>query len=52
VFIMTLVQGEGPPLSSTPGIERFAGILCGLVVLLGMALLVWPRGRSGRTAAG
>jgi hypothetical protein len=51
VFIMTLVQGSGPPSSILPGIERFAGILGGLGVMLVMGLLLWPSGRpSGRAA--
>jgi hypothetical protein len=29
VFIVTLVQGPGPPSSIMPGIDRFAGIVCG-----------------------
>jgi uncharacterized membrane protein YccC len=42
VFIMTLVQGWGPPNSLMPGIDRFAGITIGLVVLLIVSLLIWP----------
>ncbi|PPD43381.1 MAG: hypothetical protein CTY15_10160 [Methylocystis sp.] len=41
-FIMTLVQGFGPPLSIWPGAERFAGILIGLVILLLVSLVLWP----------
>jgi uncharacterized membrane protein YccC len=42
VFIMTLVQGFGPPLSVWPGAERFAGIMIGLVILLLVSLVLWP----------
>ena len=31
VFIMTMVQGWGPPSSIIPGIERFAGLAGGLL---------------------
>jgi uncharacterized membrane protein YccC len=41
-FIMTLVQGPAPPQSILPGINRFAGIMCGLTVLLVISLLLWP----------
>jgi uncharacterized membrane protein YgaE (UPF0421/DUF939 family) len=34
VFICTLVQGWGPPDSVLPGVERFAGIVGGLLILL------------------
>jgi uncharacterized membrane protein YccC len=44
VFIVTLVQGDGPPTSILPGIDRFAGIMCGLVVLLAISLLLAPIG--------
>jgi len=42
VFIMTLVQGFGPPLSIWPGVDRFAGIMIGLVILLLVSLVLWP----------
>ncbi len=42
VFVMTLVQGPGPPDSITPGIERFAGILGGLAVILLVGLALGP----------
>ena len=41
-FIMTLVQGPAPPQSILPGIDRFAGIMCGITVLLVISLLLWP----------
>jgi uncharacterized membrane protein YccC len=42
VFIMTLVQNGGPPASILPGIDRFAGIACGLVILLAISFLLAP----------
>jgi uncharacterized membrane protein YccC len=42
VFIMTLVQGSGPPASILPGIDRFAAMTCGLVSLLVLSLLLQP----------
>jgi uncharacterized membrane protein YccC len=42
VFIITLVQGEGPPASILPGIDRLVGITLGLTVLLIVTLLVQP----------
>jgi uncharacterized membrane protein YccC len=42
VFIMTLVQGFGPPSSIWPGVDRFAGIMIGLMVLLVVSLVLWP----------
>ncbi|HVY14865.1 MAG TPA: FUSC family protein [Rhodopila sp.] len=42
VFIMTLVQGSGPPESLVPGVSRFAGIAGGLLVLLLVSLLTAP----------
>jgi uncharacterized membrane protein YccC len=42
VFIMTLIQGFGPATSLLPGIQRFAGMLAGLLVLAVISLLVWP----------
>jgi hypothetical protein len=29
-----MIQGQGPPLSPTPGLDRFAGIMAGVSVLL------------------
>lgn len=34
VFIMTLVQGNGPPSSIMPGLDRLVGILLGISILL------------------
>jgi uncharacterized membrane protein YccC len=42
VFIVTLIQGAGPPDSIMPGVDRFAGITGGLAVLLIVSLLLWP----------
>jgi uncharacterized membrane protein YgaE (UPF0421/DUF939 family) len=33
-FLLSMIQGQGPPLSPTPGLDRFAGIMAGLFVLL------------------
>ena len=33
-FLLSMIQGQGPPLSPTPGINRFAGMMAGLTVLL------------------
>jgi uncharacterized membrane protein YccC len=46
VFIVTLVQGPGPPDSILPGIDRFAGITGGLAVLLVIGLTLWPSPRA------
>jgi uncharacterized membrane protein YccC len=42
VFIVTLVQGAGPPQSILPGIERFAGVTGGLLILLMVSALTAP----------
>jgi uncharacterized membrane protein YccC len=42
VFISTLVQGPGPPDTLLPGIERLAGIIGGLCILMGVSLLTMP----------
>jgi uncharacterized membrane protein YccC len=42
VFISTLVQGGEPPASIWPGIERFAGITGGVVILLAVVMLTAP----------
>jgi hypothetical protein len=42
VFISMLVQGWGPPNSIIQGIDRFAGITGGLLILLVVSLLTAP----------
>jgi len=39
-FLLSMVQGQGPPLSPIPGIDRFAGIIAGLSVLLVITMIV------------
>jgi uncharacterized membrane protein YccC len=39
VFMMTLVQGFGPPASIAAGVERFAGITGGLLIVLAVSVL-------------
>jgi uncharacterized membrane protein YccC len=53
VFISTLIQGWGPPASIFPGIDRFAGITGGLLILLAVSWLTAPSTIStrGLTAA-
>ena len=41
-FILTVVQGGGPPLSLEPGVDRAAGMLGALVMLFGGNLLFGP----------
>jgi uncharacterized membrane protein YccC len=42
VFIVTLIQGESPPTSIMPGIDRFGGIVGGLAILLVVSMVLWP----------
>jgi hypothetical protein len=35
-----MVQGQGPPLSPIPGIDRLAGIIAGLSVLLVITMII------------
>jgi uncharacterized membrane protein YccC len=42
VFVTTLVQGSGPPESILPGIDRFAGISLGLLMLFVVMFLIGP----------
>jgi uncharacterized membrane protein YccC len=56
VFMMTLVQGFGPPNSILAGVERFAGITGGLLIVLAVSVLTAspardsePRSASIRT---
>ena len=47
VYIMTLVQGTGPPTSIYPGIDRLVGIAGGLGILLLVSFVLWPvKGRQ------
>jgi uncharacterized membrane protein YccC len=46
VYIMTLVQGRGPPTSIYPGIDRLVGISGGLLILLLVSLVLWPMRRQ------
>jgi uncharacterized membrane protein YccC len=39
-FLLSMIQGQGPPLSPTPGLDRFAGIMAGLSVLLIITMVV------------
>jgi uncharacterized membrane protein YccC len=39
VFMMTLVQGFGPPTSILAGVERFAGITGGLLIVLAVSVI-------------
>jgi uncharacterized membrane protein YccC len=42
VFIVTMIQGPAPPTSIMPGVDRFAGIVGGLGILMVVSLLLWP----------
>jgi uncharacterized membrane protein YccC len=42
VFIMMLVQGDGPPASIMPALDRFAGITIGMTTLFVVCLLLEP----------
>jgi hypothetical protein len=52
VLIMTLVQGWGPPDSIWPGIDRFAGMIGGLSILMLVSLLIWPEKRASADTPG
>jgi|FEC22Drversion2_1045045.scaffolds.fasta_scaffold00651_7 uncharacterized membrane protein YccC len=41
-FIVTLIQGARPPDSIMPGVDRFAGIVGGLAILMIISLVLWP----------
>lgn len=41
-FVIVLVQGAGPPASLIPALNRFAGIVLGLLILLGVSFVVRP----------
>src|SRR5215217_5017813 len=42
VLIMTMVQGNGPPLTLAPGVERFVGIFFGLLIVMLVVLVTHP----------
>lgn len=46
VFIITLVQGFGPPSSVWPGVDRFGGMMGGLLMLFAVSLLLWPSNQA------
>jgi uncharacterized membrane protein YccC len=46
VLIMTLVQGWAPPDSIWPGIDRFAGMIGGLAILMLVSLAIWPEKKT------
>ena len=39
-FLLSVVQGQGPQLSISPGLDRFAGITAGLAVLLVITMVI------------
>jgi uncharacterized membrane protein YccC len=39
-FLLSMIQGQGPPVSPMPGIDRFAGIMAGLLVLLVITMII------------
>jgi uncharacterized membrane protein YccC len=39
-FLLSVIQGQGPPRSPTPGLDRFAGIMAGLSVLLVVTMVI------------
>ena len=39
-YLLSMIQGQGPPLSPTPGLDRFAGIIAGLSVLLIITMVI------------
>ena len=48
-FLMTLVQGAGPPTSILPGINRVTGITLGLTVLCLVSILLLPAPKPGES---
>ena len=49
VFVITMIQGDAPPSSIMPGVDRFAGITGGLGVLMIVSLLLWPSAEEIKT---
>jgi uncharacterized membrane protein YccC len=39
-FLLSMIQDQGPPLSPIPGLDRFAGIMAGLSVLLVITMVI------------
>ncbi|MBV8092957.1 MAG: hypothetical protein JO110_06945 [Acetobacteraceae bacterium] len=39
-FLLSMIQGQGPPISPTPGLDRFAAIMAGLSVLLVITMVM------------
>ncbi len=46
-MIMTMVTGSGPPDSIMPVIDRFAGIVCGTILVIAFTYLFAPKGEEG-----
>lgn len=46
VFMMTMVQGWGPPSTILAGVERFVGITGGLLIVLAVSVLTAPLTRQ------
>jgi uncharacterized membrane protein YccC len=42
VLIVMMVQGNGPPLTLAPGVERFVGIFFGLLIVMLVVLVTHP----------
>ena len=42
-IIITLVTGSGPPESILPVIDRFAGIMCGVILVIAASFIFAPR---------
>jgi uncharacterized membrane protein YccC len=42
VYVITMVQGWAPPTSFWPGVDRLAGMVAGVAILLIVSALIWP----------
>ena len=42
LVVITMAQGSGPSASLLPGIDRFAGITGGLLILMVVSMMLWP----------
>jgi uncharacterized membrane protein YccC len=51
VLIVTMIQGEGPPLTMTPAFSRLVGIFFGLLVVLVVVLVTHPPASNAPAAA-